>query len=1014
MDKNILTNRFCGVFVCAIMLFVAQAFAAAWDGKSMSRPQQDKNGVFIITSAEELAWFSDTTNYKLTGDGTTQMYKVNARLDADLDLGNELFVPICGGGGEKKYMGTFDGNGHTISNLRINGAEIAKKKNNARYAQNVGFVAAMSGGTVKNLVLENVDLQSSTDIGLVGSGSQISVGAVVAWQENGTIDGCFASGSIQTSGKGQGVGGIVGNLHKGTVKNCLSTVSIQVSGNEAQVGGIVGLVKKANTITIQSCVYAGSTLTNTGNGSVGAIVGRQMEDKTVLKVEDCFYNSEIGASGVGSAKNSANVTDKSVGTSNVNLEENICTLNGGEIVNGECSKDSPWSVGENSVSLNGSDGYKVIFNAKSGSFGTNAKTKKVLANGAKITTSEISIPSHADSAFAGWSLDENATEPDKDLGVVTKPTTVYAVWYPIYTVTFNAAPGTFADGKTVVQTTKVAKNQKISVDGFEVPFSYTNTDGTKFYFTGWALTEENSEEDTLHVLPIATMDTTLYAVWTEAITYTVTYNDNGHGKTKVDFVRVEQKQKTDAPADPEADPGYKFVAWYTEAACENKFDFDETEIEENWILYAKWDAEKFAINYVLNDGVNNKDNPATYTIEDQTIVLQAPVRDGYDFAGWFYDKDFSEKATQITQGSTGAKTLYAKWEASFYTVSYLAGTNAFGTVSSDKKKHGASIKLKGEGIFTRKDYVQDGWSLTDGGDKVYCLNGSYSGNADLTLYPHWEKAKNLVVTHYGAVTVFKYPKKTIAEMDGEYTDADAVTIENDIPVDQVVLNRDFKIGMMSTITLPFSIDTAKVKGGLFYKFNRVASENGVDKVKIARVKTEQLGANTPYLVMPTETNLTFKSGVTLNTTADPSEELTKGDWRFVGTYEYIEFNDHPDLGRIWGFAAQAQKGVKVGQFVKAGKDVKIKSLRAYLLDLRTNALAKSVGESLHSANWNTSNEIVVEIVDENDNVIQTGKLNTVTGEIHMDSWFDLNGRKLNAKPTTRGTYYHNGKREFIK
>lgn len=38
MDKNILTNRFCGVFVCAIMLFVTQAFAAAWDGSSMSRP----------------------------------------------------------------------------------------------------------------------------------------------------------------------------------------------------------------------------------------------------------------------------------------------------------------------------------------------------------------------------------------------------------------------------------------------------------------------------------------------------------------------------------------------------------------------------------------------------------------------------------------------------------------------------------------------------------------------------------------------------------------------------------------------------------------------------------------------------------------------------------------------------------------------------------------------------------------------------------------------------------------
>ena len=1009
MDKNILTNRFCGVFVCAIMLFVAQAFAA-WNGSDMSRPQQDKNGVFIIKSEAELAWFSDTTNYKLTDDKTTQLYEVNARLDADLDMGNELFVPICGGGGEKIFKGTFDGNGHTISNLRINGAELAKKMNNARYAQNVGFIAALSGGTVKNLILENVDIQSSTNIGVVGSKNQISVGAIVGWQQNGTIDNCVASGTILTSGKGQGVGGIVGNLHKGTISNCLSYVSILASGQNAQVGGIVGLTKN-NEIEIKSCAYVGTTLESIGSGAVGGIVGQQFNSKS-LTIENCYYDSDVTQKGLGEIKPDANTpVDNSMGVDDVNQEEYVCSLNQGKIVDGVCSSESPWSEGGSGVSLNGSDGYKVVFNAKSGSFGENAKTKKIVAKGAKITASEISIPSHADSAFAGWSLDKNATEPDEDLGVVSKTTTVYAVWYPIYTVTFSAAPGTFADGETIEQTTKVAKNEKISVDGFEVPFSYEK-EGTKFYFTGWALTEKSSEEDTLHVLPIATMDTTLYAVWTEAITYTVTYNDNGHGKTKVDFVRVEQKQKTDAPADPEADPGYKFVAWYTEAACENKFDFDETEIEENWTLYAKWEAEKFAINYVLDSGVNNKENPATYTVEDQTIVLQAPVRNGYDFAGWFYDKDFSENATQITQGSTGAKTLYAKWVASVYTISYLAGKNAFGTVSSDKKKHGASIKLKGEGIFTRDGYVQDGWSLTDGGKKVYCLNGSYSGDADLTLYPHWEK--NLVVTHYGAVTIFKYPKKTIAEMDGEYTDADTVKIEEDIPVNQVVLNRDFKIGMMSTIMLPFSIDTAKVKGGSFYKFNRVASENGVDKVKIGRVKTKQIGANTPYLVMPTETNLTFEGGVTLNTTADPSEELTKGDWKFVGTYEYIEFNNHSDLGRIWGFAAQAQDGVKVGQFVKAGKDVKIKSLRAYLLDLRTNALAKSVGESLHSANWNASNEIVVEIVDENDNVIQTGKLNTVTGEIHLDSWFDLNGRKLNAKPTTRGTYYHNGKREFVK
>lgn len=1013
MEKNILTNRFCGVLVCTIMLFVAQAFAA-WNGKSMSRPQQDENGVFIITSAEELAWFSDSSNsgYKIWGKA--QVYVMNARLDADLDMGNELFIPICGGSGDKLFNGTFDGNGHTISNLRIDGAEIAKKVNQPKYAQNVGLIAAMSGGTVKNLTLENVDIQSSSNIGLVGSTNQISVGAVVGWQQNGTIDGCAASGSIQTSGKGQGVGGIVGNVHGGTISNCLSEVNIRVSGNDAQVGGIVGLVKKNSTVTVKSCVYAGETLESMANGAVGAIVGKQVDGDTKLNVEDCVYDSDVAKSGVGAVKKSANVSDESVGASNVNLEEHICALNGGEIVNGECSESSPWSVGVSGVSLNGSDGFKVIFNAKSGAFGENAKTKKVLAKGAKITAEEISIPSHVDSAFAGWSLDENAAKPDEDLGVLTEQTVVYAVWYPYFDITFDAAMGAFADSSKTM-TIKVAKGDMVSAEGFTSFDPVTDENGDTYYFTGWSTEshvfgseDEISDKDTLHLDDLtATENMTLYASWTKAITYTVVYDANGHGKTKIDFVNVNKGEKLTEPPAPTPDDGYKYTGWCKDPSCKEAFKFD-TEIDDNYVLYANWAAVDYEITYELNGGTNNKANPALYNVASETIVLADPAMEGAKFVGWFYDEAFTEKATQITQGSTGNKTLFAKWETEVYVITYVADNNSDGTASSDKKTYKESVTLKGAGFFTREGYTQNGWSLTPDGDKAYDFGATYADNADLNLYPHW--VKDPVVRHFGAVTITEYSDKTVAEIDGNYTGKDAVEIASDIVVNSVTLNRSFNVNKISTLYVPFEIDTANVKNATVYKFKRIVKEDNRWKFKVA--KAGKVMPNTPYVVLPSASQVTFDiaESVTLNTTTE-GEETTSGAWEFKGLYNYTKFV-MDDENPIYVFANQECSGAKLGEFVMTTEGAWSNPMRAYLVYHKGTALAKSALGDQNS--FLLPSELDIEIEDENGVVVQTGKLNTVTGEVRMDRWFDLKGRNLNSKPTAKGTYYKNGKKTIIR
>jgi uncharacterized repeat protein (TIGR02543 family) len=119
-----------------------------------------------------------------------------------------------------------------------------------------------------------------------------------------------------------------------------------------------------------------------------------------------------------------------------------------------------------------------------------------------------------------------------------------------------------------------------------------------------------------------------------------------------------------------ADPvktGYMFAGWNPE--------LPGTFPAEDATYTAKWTREgDYSITYVLDGGTNSMANPAGYNVETATIILADPTKTGYAFAGWYSSEDFSGNAvTEITQGSTGSITLYAKWTAgtgTAYTVQY--------------------------------------------------------------------------------------------------------------------------------------------------------------------------------------------------------------------------------------------------------------------------------------------------------------------------------------------------------
>ena len=161
-----------------------------------------------------------------------------------------------------RYTGTFDGGNHTITGLTIN-------QSGTEY---VGLICHLgSGGTVKNLTLENVDITG-----------QACVGSVVGWND-GTVAACTVSGNVM--GPGNTVGGVVGfNYYGSTLIACYATCS--VNSNGFGIGGVAG----RNYGTMTACYHAtGSVLDS--EVYIGGVVGRNYDTVTA-----CYWknNQEQG------------------------------------------------------------------------------------------------------------------------------------------------------------------------------------------------------------------------------------------------------------------------------------------------------------------------------------------------------------------------------------------------------------------------------------------------------------------------------------------------------------------------------------------------------------------------------------------------------------------------------------------------------------------------------------------------------------------------------------------------
>ena len=193
---------------------------------------------------------------------------INCTLTADINLTGKDWTPI-GTDYDNSYKGTFDGGGHTITGLTFT--------TNDQYAGLFGCLG--EAGTVKNVVMEDVQITCNHRLGYAGG---------VAGFSDGTIENCSVSGSVSGTVY---VGGVVGVQIGGSITGCSSSATVK---GMVDVGGVAGQTNSSATLT--ACYATGNVIIEMDpkkNIAGGSLVGMNAGSSLLA----CYATGNVTSTG---------------------------------------------------------------------------------------------------------------------------------------------------------------------------------------------------------------------------------------------------------------------------------------------------------------------------------------------------------------------------------------------------------------------------------------------------------------------------------------------------------------------------------------------------------------------------------------------------------------------------------------------------------------------------------------------------------------------------------------------
>ena len=538
--------------------------ALLWLGTSMRALGSEMR----ITSVDKFIQFKDNVNKGTNYSGTTVF------LDSDLSLAGKSFEPI--GTSSNYFCGTFDGQGHVISNLEMTSS-----------SQCAGLFGYSKGLAIKNVIL---DSSCSITSSFSDSGDAF-IGGIIGRCEakNGpcTIENSVNMGSVTFSGNVNGdgyhlyLGGIAGGLysssdHSQTVKNCANYGVITHSGESegSRIGGIIGHSYNSSSMIKSAYIYNclnNGTITHNGTTSNGLCLGEIAGKTYYTTIENCVSGGKISLLTGATNKNyTGSIVGYVESYTNINYTYFTSDLSGySKYGGGTPSELNTLSYDSTSFELDGT-----------------------VSIGSYTATSLIdALNTYADyytfRDYSHWLLnnEKNAVS---------------------FTINKNSP---FALNSQIILLPSLANDGDMSFDGWYTDDGFTTP-----------LTEYE-----------VTSDTELYGR-TCGHNVTVTLDANGGDELPLKEMTIGcDRVYGDLPTPTRI--GYTFLGWFTGRTDGDKIESgDKVTILSNHTLYAHWSINNYTLIFVFGNGTE----PEVRVLEfNETITYPKNVtREGYIFNVW--------------------------------------------------------------------------------------------------------------------------------------------------------------------------------------------------------------------------------------------------------------------------------------------------------------------------------------------------------------------------------------------